>query len=365
MDLAVHWALFPGLAIFITVLTINFIGDGLRDALDPRGCSDAPARHLGASRPTSRPTTAGCMPSTAWTSPSTPARPWRGRRIGCGKSVTAKTVMKLIDMPPGKIVAGQVLWQGRDLVPLPAERDAEDPRQGDRDDLPGADDQPEPGLHRGRADRRKRAPARRPVAPRGDGPRGGDAGKLVRIPTPERRVNDYPHQFSGGMRQRVMIAMALACNPKLLIADEPTTALDVTIQAQILDLMQELKDRLGMAVMLITHAMGVVAEVAQKVVVMYAGKVVEEAPSVRCSPTRATPTPGPDPLHPAHRHGGHAQGAAGSHPRHRAQADRTGAGLPLCRALQACMPPACTATPPLREVGPATRWPVSWRRQAA
>jgi peptide/nickel transport system ATP-binding protein len=102
--------------------------------------------------------------------------------------------------------------------------------------------------------------------------------KLVNIPTPERRVKDYPHQFSGGMRQRVMIAIALACNPKLLIADEPTTALDVTIQAQILDLMQDLKDRLGMAVMLITHAMGVVAEVAQKVVVMYAGKVVEEAP---------------------------------------------------------------------------------------
>ncbi|KAF4530859.1 hypothetical protein B566_EDAN018895, partial [Ephemera danica] len=101
--------------------------------------------------------------------------------------------------------------------------------------------------------------------------------KLVNIPSPERRVNDYPHQFSGGMRQRVMIAIALACNPKLLIADEPTTALDVTIQAQILDLLQSLKDRFGMAVMLITHAMGVVAEVAQKVVVMYAGRVVEEA----------------------------------------------------------------------------------------
>jgi peptide/nickel transport system ATP-binding protein len=100
---------------------------------------------------------------------------------------------------------------------------------------------------------------------------------LVRIPTPERRVNDYPHQFSGGMRQRVMIAIALACNPKLLIADEPTTALDVTIQAQILDLLAELKERLGMAIMLITHAMGVVAEVAQRVVVMYAGMVVEEA----------------------------------------------------------------------------------------
>jgi peptide/nickel transport system ATP-binding protein len=102
--------------------------------------------------------------------------------------------------------------------------------------------------------------------------------KLVHIPQPDRRVHDYPHQFSGGMRQRVMIAMALSCNPKLLIADEPTTALDVTIQAQILELMEELKERLGMAIMLVTHAMGVVAEMAQRVVVMYAGKVVEEAP---------------------------------------------------------------------------------------
>ena len=101
---------------------------------------------------------------------------------------------------------------------------------------------------------------------------------LVQIPNPKRRVNDYPHQFSGGMRQRVMIAMALSCRPKLLIADEPTTALDVTIQAQILDLLQDMKSRFGMSIMLITHAMGVVAEVAQRVVVMYAGKVVEEAP---------------------------------------------------------------------------------------
>jgi peptide/nickel transport system ATP-binding protein len=102
--------------------------------------------------------------------------------------------------------------------------------------------------------------------------------RLVHIPNPERRIRDYPHQFSGGMRQRVMIAMALSCNPALLIADEPTTALDVTIQAQILDLLTEMKSRLGMAVLLITHAMGVVAETAQRVAVMYAGKVVEEAP---------------------------------------------------------------------------------------
>src|SRR5205807_4176582 len=102
--------------------------------------------------------------------------------------------------------------------------------------------------------------------------------RLVHIPNAERRVREYPHQLSGGMRQRVMIAMALSCSPKLLIADEPTTALDVTIQAQILELLNELKSRFGMAIMLITHAMGVVAETAQRVVVMYAGKVIEEAP---------------------------------------------------------------------------------------
>ena len=196
---------------------------------------------------------------------------------GCGKSVTAKTVMKLIDMPPGKIVAGRVLWQGRDLVPLgPAEM-----RKIRAKEIAIVFQEPMTSLN--------------PVYTVGeqiaesvrlhDGLSKAEAMnravemlKLVNIPTPERRIKDYPHQFSGGMRQRVMIAIALACNPKLLIADEPTTALDVTIQAQILDLMQALKDRLGMAVMLITHAMGVVAEVAQKVVVMYAGKVVEEAP---------------------------------------------------------------------------------------
>jgi peptide/nickel transport system ATP-binding protein len=105
-----------------------------------------------------------------------------------------------------------------------------------------------------------------------------DMLRLVHIPNPQKRVHDYPHQFSGGMRQRVMIAMAMSCKPKLLIADEPTTALDVTIQAQILELMQEMKQKLGMSIMLITHAMGVVAETCQRVVVMYAGKVVEEAP---------------------------------------------------------------------------------------
>ena len=196
---------------------------------------------------------------------------------GCGKSVTAKTVMKLIDMPPGRIVAGKVLWQGRDLVPLgPSEMQKirakeiaiifQEPMTSLNPVFTVGEQIAESvRLHEGLG---KRAAMERAI----------EMLKLVHIPTPERRVKDYPHQFSGGMRQRVMIAIALACNPKLLIADEPTTALDVTIQAQILELMAELKERLGMAVMLITHAMGVVAEVAHKVVVMYAGKVVEEAP---------------------------------------------------------------------------------------
>jgi len=196
---------------------------------------------------------------------------------GCGKSVTAKTVMRLIDMPPGKIVAGRVLWKGRDLVPVSAEEMQkirakeiaiifQEPMTSLNPVYTVGEQIAESvRLHEGLS---KAEAMNRAV----------EMLRLVNIPTPERRVKDYPHQFSGGMRQRVMIAIALACNPQLLIADEPTTALDVTIQAQILDLMHELKDRLGMAVMLITHAMGVVAEVAQKVVVMYAGKVVEEAP---------------------------------------------------------------------------------------
>ncbi len=195
---------------------------------------------------------------------------------GCGKSVTAKTVMKLIDMPPGKIVAGQVLWQGRDLVPL----NADEMRKIRAKEIAIIFQEPMTSLNPVYSIGEQIAESIRlhdGLSKKAAMDRAVEMLQLVRIPTPERRVRDYPHQFSGGMRQRVMIAIALACNPKLLIADEPTTALDVTIQAQILDLMGELKDRLGMAVMLITHAMGVVAETAQRVVVMYAGKVVEEA----------------------------------------------------------------------------------------
>ena len=158
--------------------------------------------------------------------------------------------------------------------------------------------------------------------------------KLVQIPNAAGRVHDYPHQFSGGMRQRVMIAMALACKPKLVIADEPTTALDVTIQAQILDLLQDMKERFGMAVMLITHAMGVVAETAQRVVVMYAGKVVEEA-DVDSLFDRPAPSlhAGPDPLDPAHRSRQRAQDPAGGDRRLGADPDQSRARLPLRAAL--------------------------------
>lgn len=196
---------------------------------------------------------------------------------GCGKSVTARTVMKLIDMPPGRIVDGRILWKGRDLVPLsPQEMQTIRAREIAmifQEPMTSLNPVFTVGEQIGESLRLHEGLSKRQALER-----AVDLLRLVRIPTPEKRVRDYPHQFSGGMRQRVMIAMALACKPQLLIADEPTTALDVTIQAQILELLAELKAEMGMAILLITHAMGVVAEVAQRVVVMYAGQVVEEAP---------------------------------------------------------------------------------------
>lgn len=196
---------------------------------------------------------------------------------GCGKSVTAMTVLKLVPMPPGKIVAGQILWQGRDLVPLPPE----EMRKIRAKEIAIVFQEPMTSLNPVFTVGEQIAETLRlheGLSRKAAMDRAAEMLDRVRIPTATRRIHDYPHQFSGGMRQRVMIAMALSCNPKLLIADEPTTALDVTIQAQILELLNELKQEFGMAVMLITHAMGVVAEVAQRVVVMYAGKVVEQAP---------------------------------------------------------------------------------------
>src|SRR3954469_25382509 len=196
---------------------------------------------------------------------------------GCGKSVTAQAIMGILDTPPGFITRGEVLYRGVDLLKL-SENDRRKVRANRiamifQDALSALNPVYTVGfqlaelfrMHRGmsRADGRKRA---------------GELLDQVKIPGAQARVNDYPHQFSGGMRQRVMIAMALALDPEVLIADEPTTALDVTVQAQIMGLLAELQQQRNMGLILITHDMGVVADVADRISVMYAGKVVEEAP---------------------------------------------------------------------------------------
>jgi len=196
---------------------------------------------------------------------------------GCGKTVTARSILKLIDMPPGRFEGGQILWRGRDLLPL-GSADMDKIRAREiaiifQEPMTSLNPVYSVGAQIAEVLRQHEKLTRRQAIDR-----AAEMLSLVNIPNAKARVHDYPHQFSGGMRQRVMIALALSCRPQLLIADEPTTALDVTIQAQILELMQEMKDRFGMAIMLITHAMGVVAETCQRVVVMYAGKVVEEAP---------------------------------------------------------------------------------------
>ena len=194
---------------------------------------------------------------------------------GCGKSVTAMSILRLIPEPPGKI-AGAIRFNGRDLLKL-SDREMRSIRGNEismifQEPMTSLNPVLTVGkqigetlrLHQGMSNQQAEA-------------RAVEMLKLVGIPEPERRVREYPHQLSGGMRQRVMIAIALACNPKLLIADEPTTALDVTIQAQILDLMRDLKNTVGAAIVIITHDLGVVAEVAERVIVMYAGRKVEEA----------------------------------------------------------------------------------------
>jgi len=196
---------------------------------------------------------------------------------GCGKSVTSLSIMGLLPKPHGRIAAGSIRFEGRELVNLPA-REMQDLRgngmamifQEPMTSLNPAftvGDQIMEGLvrHRGLSQAQARE-------------RAIEMLRKVRIPAPEQRMHEFPHKLSGGMRQRVMIAMSLACEPRLLIADEPTTALDVTIQAQILELMRTLQQETGTAIVLITHDLGVVAEVADEVVVMYAGRIVERAP---------------------------------------------------------------------------------------
>ena len=195
---------------------------------------------------------------------------------GCGKSVAALSILRLVASPPGKIVGGSIRFDGRNLLEL-SEREMEDLRGND---IAMIFQEPMTSLNPLLTVGRQIAEAielHRSLSRREAWNAAVEMLRNVHIPEPERRAHAYPHQLSGGMRQRAMIAMALSCDPKLLIADEPTTALDVTIQAQILDLMRELQDKTGAAIVLITHDMGVVAENADRVVVMYAGRKVEEA----------------------------------------------------------------------------------------
>ncbi len=195
---------------------------------------------------------------------------------GCGKSLTALSIARLVPTPPARYAGGEILLEGRDVLRLNA-RELQQIRGGVVSYVfqePGASLNP---VFRVGAQIKEMLQLHRPNA-------ATDAEvvrllKLVGIPAPESRARDYPHQLSGGMQQRVMIAMALASEPKLLAADEPTTALDVTIQAQILELLRDLQQRLGMAILLITHNLGIVGDMADHVAVMYAGQIVEEAPA--------------------------------------------------------------------------------------
>ncbi len=195
---------------------------------------------------------------------------------GCGKSVTAHSIIRLIPDPPGKIVGGRIDFQGTNLLELSESRMRK--IRGNRismifqEPMTSLNPVYSVGNQVGESIRIHQKSSGKEVRERVI-----DMFRLVGIPAPEKRMDDYPHQMSGGMRQRVMIAMALACNPRLMIADEPTTALDVTIQAQILDLMNKLKSEIGASILFITHDLGVIAEMAQNVAVMYAGKIVEYA----------------------------------------------------------------------------------------
>lgn len=195
---------------------------------------------------------------------------------GCGKSVTSLAIMRLLPSPPARITSGNIIFEGENLL---AKSEAEMRRiRGNRISM--IFQEPMTSLNPVLTVGRQISEAitlHQKLSRKEAMERAVEMLRLVGIPNPDKRYYEYPHQMSGGMRQRVMIAMALSCNPKLLIADEPTTALDVTIQAQILDLIGRLKDQVGMSILLITHDLGVVAEMAQRIVVMYAGQVVEEA----------------------------------------------------------------------------------------
>jgi oligopeptide/dipeptide ABC transporter ATP-binding protein len=246
---------------------------------------------------------------------------------GCGKSITALTVMRLLSRP-GRAVAGRVMFNGRNLLEL-SDEEMEDVRGNDiamifQEPMTSLNPVFRVGDQIGEALERHLGISREEAHDR-----VVELFGTVGIPSPQQRVREFPHQMSGGMRQRVMIAMALACRPKLLIADEPTTALDVTIQAQILELIKELKRTQNMAVIMITHDLGVIAEVAQNVAVMYAGKIVERAPVEELFAS---------PLHP------YTQGLLGSIP----SPDKLGRRLDVIRGVvphPLNLPPGCTFAP--------------------
>jgi peptide/nickel transport system ATP-binding protein len=282
----------------------------------------------------------------------------RGRTVGlvgesgCGKSVTSLSVMGLVASPPGQVEADAILFEGRDILGLTAD---------ERRRLRGGKmsmifQEPMTSLnpvHTIGQQIVEAILAHTTLSPQAAKARAIEMLELVRIPSAKQRVDDYPHLLSGGMRQRVMIAMALSCEPALLIADEPTTALDVTIQAQILDLLQDLQRRLGMAMLIITHDLGVIAEVADEVVVMYAGKIVESAPVDALFA---------DPQHP------YTIGLLGSIPRIEVDRERLSTiegSVPSpnnqpkgCRFAPRCpfADPRChVEPPPLRDLGPEHR----------
>ena len=199
---------------------------------------------------------------------------------GCGKSITSLSVMRLIDSPPGKIVGGKIVFKGEDLLA----KSEEEMRRVRGKRIAMIFQEPMTSLNPVYTVGRQIEEAlliHESMTKKEAKRRALEMLRLVRIPLPEKRFDEYPHQLSGGMRQRVMIAIALACSPELLICDEPTTALDVTIQAQILALIDELKEKTGTSVMMITHDLGVISEIADEVLIMYAGEIVEYAPKAQ------------------------------------------------------------------------------------
>jgi peptide/nickel transport system ATP-binding protein len=262
---------------------------------------------------------------------------------GCGKSITALSLMRLVPDPPGRIAGGSVKLAGVDLLTLEDEA-----MRGVRGkDIAMIFQEPMTSLNPVLTIGSQIAEVlllHEPISRQQAWDKSIDMLRLARIPEPEQRAKEYPHQLSGGMRQRAMIAMALACNPKVLIADEPTTALDVTIQAQILDIILDLQRKLGTAIILITHDLGVVAETAQRVIVMYAGRKVEEA-SVDELFARPQHTlyARADGLHPASwayaRRGGRRGRPTAGNPRHGSGIDQPAGGLRIRAALRPCRGP--------------------------